>query len=252
MKKISDQLFLSILLLAISACNRDGGENLPLPGSHAALAEIRVMADGWRPNLPYEVPEPGTYTLPKIGLAGGGPVLGVDGEELELEDLFAGKIVLLTFIYSSCTDLNGCPLATAVFYKIKERFRDNPRVVDKIRLISISFDPQHDTPEVMKLYGAGFDEGDPQWLFLTTASEQALGPIIKQYGQMVIKEYDDEGDFKGTMAHVLRAFLIDRSRNIRQEYSVSFLHDQLVSTDIKTLLIEDGVLPELLHDQVNE
>ena len=104
----------------------------------------------------------------------------------------------------------------------------------------------------MKLYGAGFEEGDPQWLFLTTTSEQALEPIIKQYGQMVIKEFDDEGDFKGTMAHVLRAFLIDRSKNIRQEYSVSFLHDQLVSTDIKTLLIEDGISPEILHEQVNE
>ena len=37
-------------------------------------------------------------------------------------------------------------------------------------------------------------------------------------------------------------FLIDRNRNIRQEYSVSFLHDQLVTADIKTLLIEDGLL----------
>ncbi len=44
------------------------------------------------------------------------------------------------------------------------------------------------------------------------------------------------------MAHVLRAFLIDRSQNIRQEYSVSFLHDQLVAADINTLLIEDGML----------
>ena len=59
---------------------------------------------------------------------------------------------------------------------------------------------------------------------------------------MVIKEYDRDGNYTGTMAHVLRAFLIDRSKNIRQEYSVSFLHDQLVATDIKTLLIEDGIL----------
>jgi len=250
MKKCFIQIVVSMLLIAITSCSRD--ESKPLPGSHAALAEVMVMADGWMPNLPYEVPEPGTYTLPKIGSANGGSVLGVDGVPVELEDLFADKIVLLTFIYSSCTDLNGCPLATAVFYKIKERFKNNSNVADKIRLISISFDPQHDTPEVMKLYGAGFEEGDPQWLFLTTTSEQALEPIIKQYGQMVIKEFDDEGDFKGTMAHVLRAFLIDRSKNIRQEYSVSFLHDQLVSTDIKTLLIEDGISPEILHEQVNE
>ena len=86
MKKISNHLLLIILVLVISACNRD--ENVPIPGSHAAQAEVevRVMADGWTPNLPYPAPEPGTYTLPKIGSAGGGSVLGVDGEVLELEN----------------------------------------------------------------------------------------------------------------------------------------------------------------------
>jgi len=109
-------------------------------------------------------------------------------------------------------------------------------------LISISFDPEHDTPEVMRLYGAGFEGGQPEWHFLTTASEKALLPITSQYGQMMIKQYDSEGNYTGAMAHVLRAFLIDRSKNIRQEYSVSFLHDELVSADIKTLFLEDGVI----------
>ena len=207
------------------------------------------MADGWTPNLPYEVPKAGTYTLSKVAPAGGGVVLDANGKEIELSNLLGDKIVLLTFIYSSCTDLNGCPLATAVFYKIKERFKHDPKLANSIRLISISFDPEHDTPEVMRLYGAGFDEGDPQWLFLTTESEEALKPIIDQYGQMVIKEYDEEGNYTGAMAHVLRAFLIDRSKHIRQEYSVSFLHDQLVSADINTLLIEDGVITAEVGNQ---
>ena len=155
--------------------------------------------------------------------------------------LYGDKIVLLTFIYSSCTDLNGCPLATAVFYKIKERFKNNPILADKIRLISVSFDPEHDTPEVMRLYGAGFEGGQPEWHFLTTSSEEALLPITSQFGQMVIKQYDEMGKYTGTMSHVLRAFLIDKNKYIRQEYSVSFLHDELVSADIKTLLIEDGM-----------
>ncbi len=234
-------LIILVLLLFFTACDRD---DAPLPDSHQAIAEreVMVMADGWVAKLPYDVPKPGSYTLPKISAASGGTVLGVEGEELELDGLLGNKIVLLTFIYSSCTDLNGCPLATAVFYKIKERFKNDPKLADKIRLISISFDPEHDTPEIMSLYGAGFEGGEPEWVFLTTASEEALLPITSQYGQLVIKEYDDEGEYTGAMAHVLRAFLIDRSKNIRQEYSVSFLHDELVSTDIKTLLIEDGII----------
>ena len=242
MRKVFRHLILWGVLFVAASCDRTPEHDSYLPGSHAALSQVRVIADGWKPDLPYEVPEPGTYDLPRIQAAGGGKVLGPDGNELELGDLMGDKIVLLTFIYSSCRDLNGCPLATAVFYKVKERFKYNQELADKLRLISVSFDPEHDTPEVMRLYGKGFEEGDPEWMFLTTASEKLLGPIINNYGQMVIKEYDEDGKYKGTMAHILRAFLIDMSKNIRQEYSVSFLHDQLVTADIKTLLIEQGVL----------
>lgn len=239
--KVLVTLFLSLFFFA--GCVQQD-DDAPLPSSHAAQAAVqpRVIADGWTPNLPFDLPDPGTYTLTTINIAGGGTVLDTEGNEIELDGLLGDKIVLLTFIYSSCTDLNGCPLATAVFYKVKERFKDNPEIADKIRLVSISFDPEHDTPEIMKLYGAGFEGGEPEWMFLTTASEEALLPITQQYGQMVIKAYDENGEYTGSMAHVLRAFLIDRSKNIRQEYSVSFLHDQLVSTDIKTLLIEDGII----------
>lgn len=248
MKKNIYLLVVLFLLISCEKAEHDLAENedAPLPGSHAAVAEaeIRVMADGWVADLPYDLPKPGEYTLPVITNAEGGQLLDVDGKEIDLTSLLGDKIVLLTFIYSSCADINGCPLATAVFYKIKQRFSQNQQLADKIRLISISFDPEHDTPEVMKLYSAGFDEGDPQWEFLTSASEEALAPTIKKYGQLVIKEYDDSGKYKGTMAHVLRAFLIDRDKNIRQEYSVSFLHDQLVSSDIQTLLLEDGIAKE--------
>ncbi len=228
----------------LMSCDRTMDEDAPLPGSHAAVAasEVQVVADGWVAELPFEVPQPGTYTLSKINKAAGGIVLDVDGQEFDLDNLYGDKIVLLTFIYSSCKDLNGCPLATAVFYKVKEKFKDDPKLADKIRLISVSFDPEHDTPEVMKLYGAGFEGGQPEWHFLTTTSEEALLPITSKFGQMVIKQYDESGNYTGTMSHVLRAFLIDKNKNIRQEYSVSFLHDQLVTADIKTLLIEDGLL----------
>jgi len=242
-------LIILVFLLFVAACERGTIDEIPLPGSHAAQAEVMIMADGWVADLPYDVPKPGSYTLAKISKAAGGTVIGVDGNDLDLNTLLGDKIVLLTFFYSSCVDLNGCPLATAVFYKIKEQFKNDPILADKIRLISISFDPEHDTPEVIKLYGAGFEGGEPEWVFLTTSSEETLLPITSKYGQLVIKEYDESGEYTGSMAHVLRAFLIDRSKNIRQEYSVSFLHDELVSTDIKTLLIEDGILNQDVSEE---
>lgn len=236
-------------LFFIAACEREIETDEPLPSSHAAQSEVMVIADGWVADLPYDLPKPGSYTLPKISNAAGGAVIGVDGNQLDLDTLLGDKIVLLTFFYSSCVDVNGCPLATAVFYKIKERFKENPKLADKIRLISISFDPEHDTPEVIRLYGAGFVGGEPEWVFLTTSSEAELLPITSKYGQLVIKEYDESGEYTGSMAHILRAFLIDRSKNIRQEYSVSFLHDELVSLDIHTLLIEDGIINQDVSEE---
>ena len=66
-----------------------------------------VIADGWVADLPYDLPKPGSYTLPKISNAAGGAVIGVDGNQLDLDTLLGDKIVLLTFFYSSCVDVNG-------------------------------------------------------------------------------------------------------------------------------------------------
>ena len=58
-------------------------------------------------------------------------------------------------MYTTCTDINGCPLATAVFHKIQQKLSKEPEVGKNVRLLSLSFDPKNDTPEIMKLYGAG-------------------------------------------------------------------------------------------------
>ena len=79
---------------------------------------------------------------------------------------------------------------------------------------------------------------DFDWQFLTTQSERELDPILNEFGQWVIKDYDPEGNYLGTMSHVLRVFLIDRKKRIRNIYSVSFLHADTVTHDIQSLLQE--------------
>ncbi|MEM7400981.1 MAG: hypothetical protein AAF304_03415, partial [Pseudomonadota bacterium] len=127
--KILKLIFITSIVFLLS-CQQQIDDDAPLPGSHADVvqSQVRIVADGWVAELPYDVPKPGSYSLSKINKAAGGTVLDVHGNELDLGDLLGDKIVLLTFIYSSCTDLNGCPLATAVFYKIKERFKENPKL----------------------------------------------------------------------------------------------------------------------------
>ena len=62
---------------------------------------------------------------------------------------------------------------------------------------------------------------------------------MSAYGQWVIRDYDDNGDYTGTMSHILRVFLIDKHRNIRNIYSTSFLHADTVANDVRSLLMEE-------------
>ncbi|MEA3276412.1 MAG: cytochrome c peroxidase [Pseudomonadota bacterium] len=193
--------------------------------------------------LGYSPPEPGSYALPPLFSAADGEVLNVDGTETRLHRVFGDRIVLLSFIYSTCSDLAGCPLATAVFHRIKQRLDKEPETAKRIRLITVSFDPLHDTPEVMRLYGEGFVDSGVDWHFLTTAAPEQLDPILAAYNQSVQRAYDEQGETLGSYAHVLRVFLVDRERQVRNIYSASFLHPDLLINDVKTLLLERGGLP---------
>ena len=198
------------------------------------------LAPGYSP-LKFKAPEAGSYTLPIIGKAADGTVLTSTNNKVQLHDLMGDKIVLLSFIYSTCSDVNGCPLATAVLHKIKNRLQKEPLVAEKLRLLTLSFNPEHDTPEAMAHYGEGLQSKTLDWQFLTTQSEQQLQPILDQYQQSIQKIYDTEGNFTGTFSHILRVYLIDTNKQFRNIYSVSFLHADTLINDVKTLLTEPQI-----------
>lgn len=209
---------------------------LLLAASITASGE-QILPPGYG-ELGYTAPAPGTYELPVLDDAADGVVLSSDGMETRLHEVFGGANVLLSFVYSTCRDTAGCPLATAVFHRIKQRLQQAPEIAGRLRLVTLSFDPAHDTPEVMRLYGEGLKGPGVDWRFLTTASADQLAPILAAYNQSVIKEYDEHGDPTGGFAHVLRVYLIDREKRIRNIYSVSFLHPDLLVNDVKTVLLE--------------
>lgn len=206
----------------------------------AFAAEQTALAPGYG-NLSYVLPAPGSYRLPPMGRAADGNVLDSSGKTLKLHELLGDKIVLLSFVYSTCSDVNGCPLATAVLHKIKRRLAKEAEIAAQLRLITLSFNPEHDTPAMMAKYGEALQTPGVDWRFLTTASEADLQPILDGYRHSVQKVYDAEGNNTGTYTHVLRVYLIDRDKQIRNIYSVSFLHADTLINDIKTLL---GARPE--------
>lgn len=217
------------------------------------LATMPSLADQANPLAPAFPPaSPGSYELPVIGPAADGEILTSENRPKHLHKLMGDKMVLLSFIYAACSDFNGCPLATQVLHKINRELQKQPELADKLRLLTLSFNPQHDTPELMRQFGRGINSGGIDWQFLTTRDEVALQPILEGYKQSVQKIYDDTGRFTGTFSHLLRVYLIDRDKNIRNIYSVDFLHADTLIDDVKTLLNDKASPKEnVQHDKVN-
>jgi len=213
-----------------------GAHSDPPGGQPRAPAE--VLAPGWKP-LEFEAPPPGTYELPPLGQAADGALIATDDRPVRLHDYLGDKVAVLSFVYTHCSDVNGCPLATAVLRALKSRMQADPAIAGRLRLISLSFDPQQDVPAVMRAYGKGLTDGPVEWDFLTAGSQAELDPILEAYGQPVVKDYDAGGKFLGTFSHILRVFLIDRRMRVRNVYTVSFLHADTLINDVKTLLMEE-------------
>ena len=195
-----------------------------------------VLAPGYG-SLTFEAPIAGSYHLPIYGEASDGQVVNRFGTAQTLHKLMGDKVVLLSFIYATCNDVNGCPLSTAVFHKIKRRL-SNAGLKDDLRLITLSFDPKHDTPEVMANYAKSLETTQTDWRFLTTQSQHDLRPILDGYNQSIQQEYNDEGQSTGSFSHTLRVYLIDKNKKIRKIYSVGFLHPDILINDVKTLTLE--------------
>ena len=200
--------------------------------------EATVLAPGYG-ELQYTAPAPGTYRLPPLGDAVDGRVLDASGKPMQLYDVLEDKLVLMGFIYTHCPDMNGCPLASYVMKQVQEKLVEDPKLKDDVVLISLSFDPELDTPDAMKKYSHHFKRKDFDWRFLTTASEADLQPILEGYGQFRAKYYDPDGDYSGSMSHILRVYLVDRNKHIRNIYSAGFLHADTATNDLKTLLMEE-------------
>jgi cytochrome c peroxidase/protein SCO1/2 len=192
------------------------------------------------PPLEYEPPAPGTYTLHRIMAAPDGEVLDLDGSRQRLARFTHERITLLGLVYTTCVDPDGCPLAYRVFDALEHAVGETPRLRDTVRLVTLSIDPERDTPAAMQGY-AGRRATRPRdgvpWHFLTTRSRRALRPLLDGFGQDLRVTTDaSKGRPTRELSHVLKVFLIDRAGFVREIYTSTFLHPRTVLNDIETLL----------------
>ena len=190
------------------------------------------------PPMDFVPPPAGSYPLHAIMRAPHGAVLDLDGRRQPLRHFTSGKITLLGFMYTSCSDPHGCPLAYQVFHTVRHRVAAQPALRDRVRLVSLSFDPARDTPRAMKSYMAGVPPSAVEWSFLTTESPRTLVPLLDGFGQDVRVEVDGGGHALGPLAHILKVFLIDARGTVREIYTTSYLYPEVILNDIQTLHLE--------------
>jgi protein SCO1 len=140
---------------ALAACSRaDGGT------TQAPAAATTSGAEAWGANF-----------FPNIALT------TQDGKAVRFfDDLVKDKVVAINFIYTKCAD--SCPMETARMVEVQKLLGD--RLGKDIFFYSISIDPEHDTPEVLKAYAENWHTG-PGWTFLT-GKEEDITSLRKKLG----------------------------------------------------------------------
>ena len=183
----------------------------------------------------FKAPAAGTYELPAIKRVGDFLLRDSEGRQVNSRSIMAGKVAVVSFIYTACSDRLGCPLASVALRNLQERLRSEG-LGHKAVLVSISFDPKHDTAAQLTRYARAYDADPTLWRFLTAPSDRVLELVLDSYGQDRAPVYDERGRFTGRYRHVLKVFLVDPQANIRNVYSAGFLVPDVVINDIKTVL----------------
>ena len=131
-------------------------------------------------------------------------------------------------------------MALYTLQKVRRDLEQEKSTGNRVRIVSLSFDPAHDTPGVMRAYGAGETQrrSPVSWDFLTARSPQDLRPVLDGLGQDVrVPVVQTEAENPANLTHMLKVFLIDRNGWVREIYTSSFLVSQVIVNDVQTLLL---------------
>ena len=179
------------------------------------LEKIAIVAAS-NPNLP---PVPTDDRFAQLGK----PVpdftfTNQDGKKISLKD-FRGMALAITFIYARCPLPDYCIKMSLNFSDIAKRLLNEPELKDRIRLLSISFDPENDTPEKLRQYGIGYlgNEKQPDFTIwqLAVGSDAEVRRIADFFGL----EYRVDENNKAQINHNLRTAVIAPDGTVAKIFS---------------------------------
>ena len=165
-----------------------------------------------------------------------------DGEEFQLLDQFdesinfpekyKGKVMLVGYVYTHCPDI--CPVITYNMRDVQRELDDE----NDFMLVSISFDPDRDTPEILHQYAENYRVNQANWRFLT-GEKSNVDNLLDKLGIATVKtptRFDENNTPIYFIDHTDRVTLIDREGNIRMHYNGSELNSDEAIEDIRKLV----------------
>jgi protein SCO1 len=183
---------------------------------------LLLVSRGW----PHEVSRGAPSTMVRQAVEGPAPeVVLVDqaGQPLALRDL-RGKVVLLTFIYSSCAE--ACPLITAAMAVLQQRLAAEGRT--DVFFLSVTVEPEVDTPAILRAYATRHGADLTSWAFMS-GSPQAVEAVWQAFGLTVKRRAG------GGVDHPAWTFVIDREGFVRYRYLGGLLEVETVLGDMRQL-----------------
>jgi len=139
-----------------------------------------------------------------------------------------GHLTLVTFIYTSCPLPTYCPLMDQNFATLQRAIAEDARLKGQVRLVSITFDPETDTPKVLAAHAARLKADPAVWTFLT-GDRVTVHRFAGRFGVGVIRP---EGVQE--INHNLRTALIGRDGRVRKFYSGSEWTPSTVLADLRS------------------
>jgi protein SCO1/2 len=124
-----------------------------------------------------------------------------DGEVVSLSD-YADKILVVHFVYTSCPDV--CPLHADKIQEIQTMINESP-MKEIVQFVTITTDPETDTPDVLKTYGRDHNLNPVNWTFMTAAPDQpedTTRKLAQSFGHKFVKS-DDGYQTHGVVTHVI-------------------------------------------------
>jgi len=128
-------------------------------------------------------------------------LIAEDGRQVQFSD-FRGEAVAFTFFFTRCPLPTYCPLMNRNFAAARDLILSKPNAPTNWELLSISFDPEYDTPQVLASFGGFYRNGNPaHWLF-AAATTKTLAALAPGLDLMVVHQ-------GSSISHNLRTVVLD-------------------------------------------